>query len=345
MSENSGVLLDKKKYPDDLQSLLELEVVGHTRSKPGKIKGIGESLTYKIFFSDGSTMPVKRTVPKNQVSWVSTDFTFPLGTNMRGFNGLVANSFAKKGIHSRSVGTNESNGRSLSRDTWLSLLALNYDDTRQKETQSQTCDAGRSVSLGYSMALLKALIMEAHAPELGRKIEVTLGMDPGPIEKVPLNPKEAVLFALWNTQQIFELPKIGYQNFKDESPKKAITTIVQLALTLSLSPMQVWNTVDKLRTIAKGEINGLLDEIPAEAVMIIHFFKGRYNQKERLAEKLGGRANVRLLYENGVHISGASPRVLKSFIAQVALATELVDRGVDKNELAEALNTSLLPPG
>ncbi len=312
--------------------------------KQHSIPGVGLVSTSAVTLEDGSNFDFRKIVPEAQASGISADFMPPLGTAVGGFNTYVGHQLAKAGIHSRIVGTNRANGHTLRHDAQAALAILWEDDERT--AHNQTCEPGKSISLGYSMGTLKALALIGLAPAMDRSVELALCLDPGPAKKIDYTPLEALKFAAWSAEQAAEIPKIFFESWQDTTLPRTLARTRHLVPTMSLHPKALWNTVDKLHTITRGEACSFPAAIPQDAAMIIHFFNSRasYNHPETYQALLKGHPNVRFVLEKGAHLAGARMSAVRALVAKTAHGLQLIEQGTSRADLSEALSYPILRP-
>lgn len=310
---------------------------------------VGAITTSVVTLTDTSRFVFRKTVPAEQRWDTSVDYSDPLATRVDGFNTYIARKLAQRGIHSRIVGTNQRHGFDLLHDAQAMLHILNEDDQRQQQPGQQTCAPGESFGIGYSMGAMKLLLVLGLAPEMDRDIKASVGLDPCLAEKVDYRQELrnigcSLRLAKYLGREALEIPlNVGRSLIEDRAPLKTLRRTAHLASTAGLSPAYLANLRDKWNVLATGETGEYLQDIPKDAIMVIHFFSDSYfNDNEFYEESLAGHPFFRPVEEAGLHLSGASARVVGRMTEKAALGLELLDQGAAPADLADALATPVL---
>ncbi len=292
---------------------------------------------------DGSAFELIRIRPDRPLWDIKVDLRTPLGTPIAGYNMYVAIQLAKAGIESRIVGTNlASRKTTLTHDALASLVISNEDD-RQGQ-RNPISEAGRSIYSGYSMGIMKQFAELGMATQVGRSVDLTIGLDPSAAEKVNYTPEEVFKFGSFMLQEAAEIPQIFIESLRDTGLRRTVCRTRHLIRTFSLDPRFLVNTVGKLDVIASGETGTFIADIPPDAAMIIHSFrKSVYNDGKTYERLIGGHPNAHVVFEeNGRHTSGARISSIAAVVAKITHGQRLIDDGVSGSELAEALRYPIL---
>jgi hypothetical protein len=319
----------------------ELEIADWSEPKAKYDKKVGNIETSIVTLADSSRYVFRKTIPLEQQWGTSVDFKLPLSTRVNGYNTYIARKLAQRDIHSRIIGTNQSQGFDLLHDTQAMLLILEQDDAT-----GSTSKPGESAMIGYSMGEMTALAALGLAPLMDRDVKVSIGLDPCLANEVDYQKEgeDKAGLALYLGREALELPYIlGKNLLNDGSPIRTLRRARHFVNTVGFTPEYIQNTHDKWDVIATGETGTLLGNIPEEAVMIIHFFdKSHFNDNGTYQEKLAGHPFFRAIHEQGYHLSGADPQVIGRVVDKTELALELLEQKVARRDLADALTDPIL---
>lgn len=335
----------------DGQSSLEydLQIADWADKKPRFDRSVGEISTSVVTLEDGSRYVLRKTVPAEQEFGTSVDFSPPLATRVNGFNTYMARQLAKRGMHSRIVGTNQAHGFNLLHDAQATLFILNEDDRQQEQPGQQTCASGESLMIGYSMGQMKELVELGLAPKMGRDIVTSIGLDPCLAERVDYgqelrDPGRAVKMINYLAREALEIPKGFIGSLVEErNPVRTLKRTGHLVGTVGFSPAYLDNIVDKWKVLATGETGQYLGRVPKEAIIILHFFSDSYfNDNEFFEDALGDHPFFRPVEEDGLHLTGAKSSVVRATVEHARLALELRQQRASRQDIANALDTPVL---
>lgn len=318
----------------------EIEIADWGKPKEDYDKDVGCIQTSVVTLSDNSRYVFRKTLP-NEMHWeTSVDYTLPLATRVTGYNTYFARKLAQSGMQSRIIGTNQSHKFSLLHDAQAALHILQYDDQEQS-----TALKGESVLTGYSMGMMKALGMLGLASHLDRSVQVTVGLDPCLAEKVDYAQEETEILDVLHYlgREVLEVGGILFKDLRSGPPLKALRRARHFISTMGVTPTYVRNTYDKWNVLASGETGNFPSRIPPEAAIIVHFFNGcRYNSRQQFKDQLAGHKNVRAVEEEGMHLSGASSKVVQRIVRKINLAQHMLAENVPASQIVDHLTTPVL---
>lgn len=336
----------------------DIRITDWDQHVPKYKKGVGQILTSIISMEDisaeqsedspkKSRFVLQKIVPDEQIWGVSTDYTPPLATRVKGFNTYLGIQLAKAGIHSRLVGTNQEHGHTLLHDAQATLAILAHDDWEQKEQGDITCEPDQSDFTGYSMGKMKLIAMLGLSSQMGREVGVSIGLDPCLVNGVDYQKElaDAPGLVKYLTSEAKEIPVQMRRNIHPRTLIRDLRRARHLVDTVGITPKFISNVRDKWDVLATGETRTFPPNVPEEAVVIIHFFDGcRWNDSSDYDELFGNHPNVRAIHEDGLHLSGADPEVVGRVVDKNVLALKLMDQKVSQKELADALMEPILLP-
>jgi hypothetical protein len=331
-----------------------MEITDWQAKEPIYKKGVGQIETAIVSMEDigvdeevnkASRFVFRKFVPDDQRWDVSTDRTLPLSIRVKGYDTYLGLQLAEKRIHNRTVGTNQEHGHNLLHDAQATMAILDYDDQLQKEQGKVTCSPNQSNFTGYSMGTMKLLAMLGLAPQMGREVGFSIGLDPCLAKKVDYQEELAdpVELIKYLGSEALEIPKNLARNIHLRTLVSDLVRTRHFIDSVGFTPEYVRNVYDKWNVLATGEARNFPPKVPKEAVVIIHFFNGcRWNDSDEYDRLFEGHPNVRRIHEDGLHLVGADPEVIGKVVDKDVLALELTDQGVSPDELADALEEPIL---
>lgn len=320
----------------------DIEIAEWSQPKESWAKGVGAIQTSVVSLEDGSRYVVRKTIP-HDISWeTSVDFTLPLATRVTGYNTYLARKLAESGMQSRIVGTNQAHGFSLLHDAQAALHILRRDDDEQA-----TNIPDESLLIGYSMGTMKGLGMLGLAPIMGRDIKAMIGLDPCLAERVDYQKQlqELPELVAYLGKEIVEVSTTLGSSIRVNSLLPTLNRARHFVSTMGLSPTYVKNVYDKWKVLASGETGGFPAQVPTDAAIVLHFFKEcRFNDaaKFRALFEESGHDNVKIIEEDGYHLSGADSRVVKRVVKKVNLAQHMLAENVPPSEMLAHLISPVL---
>lgn len=320
----------------------EIEIADWKQLKERWTPGVGAVQTSLVQLEDGSQYVFRKTIPQD-VSWeTSVDFALPLATRVKGYNTYLARKLAESGMQTRILGTNQAHGFSLLHDAQAALHILSNDDT-----ENTTAIPNESLLFGYSMGTMKGLGIQALSPLVGRDIKSMIGLDPCLAEKVDYSRQLEELPALMSYlgREILEVTTTLGKSIRANELLPTINRARHFVSTMGISPAYITNVYDKWKVLASGETGNFPAHVPTDAAIVLHFFKAcRFNDAEQFKRLFPTDAypNVRIVEEDGYHLSGADSRVVKRIVNKVNLAQHMLAEGVPANEIADQLASPVL---
>lgn len=288
-----------------------------------------------------SVFDFRKIIPETLEWDIPVDMRPPLGTPPKGYNDYVTIQMAKAGMHPRIISTNLARGFSLLHDAQAALLIYNQDDLESQG--NPVAESGVSLFSGYSMGIMAQFAQLGLAPHMGREVPLTVGLDPSAAKKIKITPAEALKFGFFALQEGLEIPQIVYESIVEEGICKTAARLRHLIRTFSPDPGFLLNSIGKVGAIASGETKDSIANIPPEAAMVIHSFRGSiYNDGPAYADLLSSHPNARIVHEDGRHLSGAYISAIRSVVAKTAHGQRLISEGVPASELVDALSYSVL---
>ncbi len=316
-----------------------IAVADWSEPEVAEISSVGRVETSVVTLQDESVYVFRKTIPTHMEWGTSVDFTAPLATRVKGYNSYLARKLAQANMHSRIVGTNQSRGFSLLHDAQATLHLLNLDD------EAGSCTPGESISIGYSMGTMKKLAEVGLADSMGRRDPFTLGLDPCLAEKVDYAREYDDLAEVcrYLGREALEIPLIFAKSLLRESPIHATKRMLHLVGTVGITPTYYKGVREKWHVLASGETGSFPAAVPPDAAMVLHFFgKCRYNNFPAYQELFKNHANVRLVLEDGFHLSGSDPRVVSRVVEKAALAQDLLEQDLALKDIVDLLSRPIL---
>lgn len=320
----------------------EVEIADWSTPKDTFEKGVGLVQTSVVQLSDGARYVFRKTSP-TELRWeTSVDYTLPLATRVTGYNTYLARKLAQSGMQSRIVGTNQAHKFSLLHDAQAALHILQQDDL-----QNPTAIEDESLVIGYSMGTMKALGLLGLASHMPREIKATIGLDPCLADRVDYAKQVDELPELikYLGREIVEVSMLMCKSLPSLTPLQSLSRARHFVSTMGVSPAYLKNVYDKWKVLASGETGGFPERIPTDAAIVLHFFKAcRFNDAARFKNLFPQDTypNVRIVEEDGYHLSGASSRVVQRVVKKVNVAQHLLAEGVPASEIVNHLDTPVL---
>lgn len=303
-----------------------------------QLDDVGEVETALVEMDDAARYIFRRITPNVLRSEISVDFSPPLATRVDGFNTYMAVKIAQAGLPVRIVGTDQTHHRTLDHAAKATHKILHHADSDDR------CSPDESVLIGYSMGAMKGMGMLANAEHAGRNIRFMLGIDPCLANALDYTKYSPAKLATYFTRESLELGRILFDDLMHDSPLNFLKRSMRLMDTVNFSPQFALNFLDKWSMLASGETGKLAEQVPQDAAMVLHFFKGSlFNDHEEFKRILGSRPFVRFVLEDGYHLSGGDPHVVDNIVTKLSKCESLIKDRYGAKELVDEMSGPLLP--
>ena len=322
----------------------DLQITKWDTKKPKFEQGIGKIVDTIVELSDTSRSDISRVImrsiePEDQKYDVSADFMLPLGTRVNGLNTYIARKTAQAGMPTREIGTNQTHNHTMQHDAQVTLMILRAAD----EELGNISAPGKSIFHGYSKGDMMIPGIVGLAPLFDREIVASIGVDRCLADQLDYSHQDPRATGAYLLSELLEIPKVFAADVKNRSLPDALRFARHLLPTIGITPRYVMNTVDKWNTIKTGEAGTFSARLPQETVMAVHFMnRSRFNDREAYSAQLTGFKNIRVVEENGLHLSFVSRTAIANLIEDLVLVQEMHAGKSSATDLADALTRPLL---